>query len=235
MKPSPKFTVVLLSYNKPELLSARLKELHRYYAKRAEVQILVIDNGSPGISSSSVTQSYQIDADSSWFFSVHRIPENVGFGPGMNKGVEQARGEIICLLSDDVQIYGDFIGRVDGILFTYPEGIVAAELVDWPAGWNQFGATPTFNWVQGFFMAMRKETFDKVGGFDARFAPYDFGDVDFSYRAHKLNIPFIKTALPIKHLVAGTIGYSDERYDHTCRMRALFAEKWNLPNEPERP
>jgi len=176
-----------------------------------------------------------MSADNGWFFSVHRIPENVGFGPGMNKGVEEARGEIVCLLSDDVQIYGDFTMAVNSRLQAFPEGIIAAELVDWPAGWNQFGAIPTFSWVQGFFMAMRKETFDKIGGFDERFAPYDMEDVDFSYRAHKLNIPLIKTALPIKHLVASTIGYSDERYDHTCRMRALFAEKWNLPNVPERP
>lgn len=235
MRPSPKISVILLSYNRTDLLSARLKELQRWYAKRADIQILVVDNGSPGISSSSITQPYQMSADNGWFFSVHRIPENVGFGPGMNKGVKEARGEIVCLLSDDVQIYGDFIMAVNSRLQAFPEGIIAAELVDWPAGWNQFGATPTFSWIQGFFMAMRKETFDKIGGFDERFAPYDMEDVDFSYRAHKLNIPLIITALPIKHLVASTIGYSDERYDHTCRMRALFAEKWNLPNEPERP
>lgn len=234
MRPSPQVSVILLSYTRMDLLSERLKELHRYYAKRADVQILVIDNGSPGISLSSITQPYLMKGDD-WFFSLHRIPENIGFGPGMNKGVEEARGEIVCLLSDDVHIYGDFIGKVSSALLAFPEGIVAAELVDWPAGWNQFGATPTFSWIQGFFMAMKKETFDKIGGFDDRFAPYDYEDVDFSYQAHKLNLPLIKTALPIKHLVAGTIGYSDERMDHTCKMRALFADKWGLPNVPERP
>jgi GT2 family glycosyltransferase len=173
--------------------------------------------------------------DDNWFFSVHRIPENIGFGPAMNKGVEQARGEIVCLLSDDVRIYGEFISRVKSTLIAYPEGIVAADIVDWPAGWNQFGATPTFNYIQGYFMAMKKETFEYIEGFDGRFAPYDYEDVDLSYRAHKLNIPMMKVALPLQHLAAGTIGYSDDRMDHTCRMRALFAEKWGLPNIPERP
>lgn len=234
MRPDPKISVILLSYSRTDLLSARLKELHNYYRNDDEIQILVIDNGSPGINSSSITQPYQM-MDDSWFFSVHRIPENVGFGPAMNKGVEQARGEIVCLLSDDVRIYGEFIARVKSTLIAYPEGIVAADIVDWPAGWNQFGATPTFNYIQGYFMAMKKETFEHVEGFDDRFVPYDYEDVDLSYRAQKLNVPMIKVALPLQHLAAGTIGYSDERMDHTCRMRALFAEKWSLPNVPERP
>jgi len=234
MRPDPKISVILLSYSRTDLLSARLKELHNYYRNDDEIQILVIDNGSPGINSSSITQPYQM-MDNNWFFSVHRIPENIGFGPAMNKGVEQARGEIVCLLSDDVRIYGEFISRVQSTLIAYPEGIVAADIVDWPAGWNQFGATPTFNYIQGYFMAMKKETFEYIEGFDDRFAPYDYEDVDFSYRAQKLKIPLIKTALPLQHLAAGTIGYSDERMDHTCRMRALFAEKWGLPNIPERP
>ena len=234
MRLNPKISVILLSYNRTDLLSARLKELHGYYRNRADIQILVIDNGSPGISSSSITQSYLMKGDD-WFFSAHRIPENIGFGPAMNKGVKEAKSEVVCLLSDDVRIYGDFIARVDSILLAYPEGIVAADIVDWPAGWNQFGARPTFNYIQGYFMAMKKETFDKVGGFDDLFAPYDYEDVDFSYRAQKLNVPLVKVALPLQHLAAGTIGYSDERMDHTCRMRALFAEKWGLPNVPERP
>ena len=234
MRLDPKISVILLSYSRTDLLSARLKELHNYYRNDDEIQILVIDNGSLGINSSSITQPYQM-MDYEWFFSVHRIPENIGFGPAMNKGVVEARGEIVCLLSDDVRIYGDFISRVKSTLIAYPKGIVAADIVDWPAGWNQFGATPTFNYIQGYFMAMKKETFDHVGGFDDRFAPYDYEDLDFSYRAQKLNVPIIKVVLPLQHLAAGTIGYSDERMDHTCRMRALFAEKWSLPNVPERP
>ena len=234
MRPDPKISIILLSYSRTDLLSARLKELHNYYRNNDEIQILVVDNGSPGISSSSITQPYQM-TDDGWFFSVHRIPENIGFGPAMNKGVEEARGEIVCLLSDDVRIYGDFISRVVAMMEVQPDSILAAEIVDWPAGWNQFGATPTFNYAQGYFMAMRKEVFVQVGGFDARFAPYDYEDCDFSYRAHKLGIPLRQIALPLQHMAAGTIGYNDERMDHTCRMRALFAEKWGLPNVPERP
>lgn len=234
MRPDPKITIILLTYKRTDLLDARLKELHGYYNKREDVQVLVIDNGSPGISSSSIMQGYLMKGDK-WFFSVHRIPENIGFGPAMNKGVEEAKGEIVCLLSDDVRIYGDFVSRVIAMMEVMPDSILAAEIVNWPAGWNQFGATPTFPYLQGYFLAMKKETFNKVGGFDERFAPYDYEDVDFSYTAQKLKLSLKQIALPLEHLAAGTIGYSDERMDHTCRMRALFAEKWGLPNEPKRP
>jgi GT2 family glycosyltransferase len=84
---------------------------------------------------------------------------------------------------------------------------------------------------------MYRTAWDILGGFDKRFTPHDYEDVDLGMRIGKSNdfSLILRDDLPLRHNPASTIGYTDERFEHTVKMRALFAEKWGLSNEPERP
>jgi predicted glycosyltransferase involved in capsule biosynthesis len=88
----------------------------------------------------------------------------------------------------------------------------------------------------GHFLACARTTWKKIGGFDERFVPHDYEDVDIGMTCCELEMTLIeKGDLPIEHMVAGTIGYSPERMENTVLQRKRFAEKWGLPNVPERP
>jgi len=235
-KPKPDiFSIVLLTYKRHDLLVARLRELSFYYKNRPDINLLVVDNASPNHEIQKTLLEYNADRSGQWDNRMFRIPENVGFGPAMNAGVRQTHGDYIFLLSDDVQIWGDFIGESKLDLYAYPDGIICNEVVNWPAGWNQFGAKPVINYPQGYFLAFTRNAWETVGGFDERFVPHDYEDVDLGMKCRERGVRIIQASLPLTHHAAGTIGYNTERMEHTIKMRMLFAEKWSLPNIPERP
>lgn len=228
-------TILLLTYNRSDLLDFRLSELARLPLADHNAEVLVIDNGStdgtPLIINSYKNQFRQRGEE----FASVRIMPNIGFGPGFNHGAKHARGQKLIFLSNDVRVFGDFLFAVEDMLNKNPRGVVCQSIISKPSGWNQFGEL-SFAWPAGYFLAATAETWNELGGFDERFQPCDYEDVDLGYRALADNRPLIEIDdLPIEHLVAQTIGFSPERYEQTVRMRALFAAKHNLPNEPERP
>lgn len=232
-------SIVLLTYKRVDLASARLRELFNFYRNNPQVQIVVINNGSTDskmrMELGHWIQQAQLKADASSFdFKVHHLPENIGFGGGMNAGAGKTYGQVIHLLSDDVRIFGDFIKTVDENIGLYEKALIAADVVNWKAGWNLFDQI-LISYAQGFYMAMNRDLWDELEGFDTRFHPYDYEDVDLSWRVTTAGGFIVKKELPLEHLAAGTIGYSPERYEHTVRMRALFAEKYGFINKPERP
>lgn len=232
-------SIVLLTYNKPDLLGARLGELFNFYRHEPKIDITVVNNGSTDskmrMELGHWIQKATLLADSSSFkISVHTLTENKGFGGGMAAGVSVSYGEIIHLLSDDVHVYGNFVARIDEDIAEFPDSLFTAEIINRPAGWNQFG-DKIINYAQGYYLAMHRKLWDDLGGFDPRFYPYDYEDVDLSYRVSQAGGYLYMKDLPLQHAAAGTIGYNPERFEHTVRMRALFAEKHGLPNIPERP
>jgi len=56
-------------------------------------EVVLVDNGSPGEIASAVGR--RLGA------TVVRLPANVGFAAGVNRGLERARGDVVALLNDD--------------------------------------------------------------------------------------------------------------------------------------
>lgn len=224
-------SIVFLTYNKQELIDRRLDEVDRHLIHRDDFEIIAFDNGSEnhGVRLALISRS-QI---SKLPLVIHRSDKNLGFGPGFNRAVSYAEGEIVHLISDDVTIYGDFL-EVMGEFG--PREVICHHEVRHKAGWNQFGDFH-FPYPNGYYLALYKRSWDILGGFDERFQPHDYEDVDLGMRIFKSDDFSLieRDDLPIRHLPASTIGYGPERFDRTCAMRAIFAEKWELPNEPERP
>lgn len=230
-------TLAVLTYTRPDLAQARIRELCDLYRGRSDVEVLIIDNGStdPGTRLTLGSFSYSDDARAG-LLRIGRIePPNRGFGGGWNEGLKLAKGNIFYLVSDDVRVYGDIIGRIAPYLQNNPNSIVGHELLE-STGWNTFGKL-SIAYLMGHFLATPRAVWETLGGFDAEtFNPYDYEDIDLSFRASKLGIGLAgMLGLPIEHTVAQTIGYSDERMEHTIKMRAAFAKKHDLPNVPEKP
>jgi len=237
MANKPQFSIILLTYLKPNLINARVSELAVLYRRRQDVEVLICDNGSTlmELRSSLAAHKLNYGRGEGWQFNTMRIDENVGFGPGFNKAVAASQGEVIILISDDVRIYGDFLDIVGRFYQAAPTAIIAKRVIDFNSGWNKFGGQPHITYPEGFFLAMSRKIWRLLGGFDERFFPYDYEDIDLGMTANQKGIPLIEADIPVEHQIAGTIGYSPERFQHTVNMRRLFAQKWALPNDPQVP
>ena len=236
MPETPEYSICLLTYNRERTLTAHWKELACIYAKRPDVELCILDNGSTD-GTSQVIAAWRIltmpmaGGEPGWSLVPGRVLENIGFGPGLNRLVGLSTGKVVVLLSDDVRVFGDFLGLVGNIINTEPGKVVVGQtVVDYPAGWNQFGPK-VIPYLYGHILAMRRTTWDETGGFDPLFVPAGYEDVDFSYQATLAGYKLVALPeLPVRHE-----SLSAERYEHTVRMKTLFAAKWDLPNIPERP
>lgn len=138
---------------------------------------------------------------------IERNPKNVGFLGNMNAGVKHARGEWLVLLNNDTLLCR---GAIDALLRTFVEhdnvGLVGAKLLNrdgsvqeaggiiwrdgsgWNWGRNQHRDDPRFNFVReadycsGAVLALRRELFADMGGFDTHFAPAYYEDTDLAFR-----------------------------------------------------
>jgi len=227
----PKFSICVLTYNHPHLLDQRLGELTAFVGQH-KPQICVLDNGGER---GPVQLMVARHLDSEMEVLCYRVAQNLGFGPGFNFLVSKAAGEYVILLSDDVAVLGDFLTPLVEIFNGQPRSLVCHRLIDFKSGWNQFGDV-VIPYPEGYFLAMERKTWDILGGFDPRYEPYDYEDVDLGMVAKQHGVLLVQAPeLPVRHAGAGTLGWNPEREALTVRMRARFAEKWNLANEPVKP
>ncbi len=130
------------------------------------------------------------------------------FGVMNARGVQESTGDVLCFLNDDVfPSTSDWLERmlaqavrpeigVVGALLLYPDGSIqhAGVVVDrWhPAHigrfqkesyfWRWLRLTRDVSAVTGACMAMRRSTWNELGGFDRRF-PVNYNDIDLCLRA----------------------------------------------------
>ncbi|TMA39193.1 MAG: glycosyltransferase family 2 protein [Deltaproteobacteria bacterium] len=151
---------------------------------------------------------------------------NLGFAGGANRGAAVARGEVVCFLNPDARVLPGAVQTLVDTLQRVPgAGIAGGGLVDDAGGWQpaagRFGpvrhlmldTTPgrlgarlrraphRVDWVYGTFMAVRRDLFRQLGGFDARYFVYG-EDLDLCYRAARLGSRTIH--VPAARAVHGT-------------------------------
>jgi GT2 family glycosyltransferase len=155
--------------------------------------------------------------------------ENRGYLSTCNVAAEHARGTYVIFLNNDVQVsHGwlrallesfaehDSVGAV-GAKVLFPDGRLqeAGALIN-PDGTTRFvglgddPARPRYNYAReidycsGVCLMLRKDLFFQVGGFDERFAPAYYEDVDLCLRlrARGLRVLYNPDAVIVHHLSA---------------------------------
>ena len=158
--------------------------------------------------------------------------ENRGFVATINAGAKAARGRVIVLLNNDTQPAPAFLAELAKAVCAHPRaGIVAAKLLlfderdrihsagdmmgrdgiprnrgVWTIDSGQFDGSDDVFGGCGGAMAVRRELWDALGGFDEAFWMY-MEDVDFSFRAQLLGWQVVfAPAARIYHKLGGSGG-----------------------------
>jgi len=94
--PRPTVSIIIVSFNTKDLLIKCLASIRRY-PPSVSCEVIVVDNGSRDGSPDAVERGFPE-------VSVIRNGENLGFGAANNRGLRDARGEIILFMNSDTEL-----------------------------------------------------------------------------------------------------------------------------------
>jgi len=242
---APRASIVIPVYNQFAHTLACLRAIAAH-PPAAAIEILAIDDGSSDETGSCLQR---IDG-----LRYHRRARNGGFIAACNDGARLARGEFLVFLNNDTVPQP---GWLDRLLATFDEhagtGLVGAQLIE-PDGRlqeagasvaadgtaRQFGrgASPLHplqafvrevDYCSGAAIALRREAFAACGGFDARYAPAYYEDVDLAFAVRAAGGRVLRQPhARVVHAEGATAGRDVRRgvKQYQLRNRAAFADKW---------
>jgi GT2 family glycosyltransferase len=187
-------------------LESLLNEMHEH-----NFEITVVDNASQDDTPLKLKQLVSgIDNIKLTLNNIDR-----GYPGGNNDGIKMAKGEILILLNSDTIVPRGTIGKLSHLLIDNPEWGMLGPVTN-QAGNEQKIFTGSGNqdqiiregeeWcarskgdyfkserLDFFCVAIRKAVFDRLGGFDERFGPGYYEDVDYSIRANLAGVRMMFT------------------------------------------
>lgn len=203
----PGCSVVIPSYNRRDTLEMVLQGLERQTIPKTAFEIIVVLDGSADDSATMLTE----------WQSSGRLPNlrwhwqpNSGQATARNTGVHLAQAPVIVFLDDDVapepELLAAHLGRHEqcssvAVLGDFPvarEGPPSlCHLGVW-AWWEDLiyqralpGHRPTYHDFCTGNVSLRREDFDRVGGFDTRFRGYGGEDYELGYRLLRAGVRFV--------------------------------------------
>lgn len=242
---APRASIVIPVYNHAACTLACLRALAAH-PPTAMIEIIVVDDGSE-------------DETASWTSRIkdlryHRRTRNGGFIAACNDGAQLARGEYLVFLNNDTVPQP---GWLDELLATFDHhdgvGLVGAQLL-YPDGrlqeaggvvfsdgsaWNygrfespsdpRFGHVRDCDYCSGAALAIRRELFESLGGFDSHYRPayYEDTELAFAVRAAGKRVLYQPRARVV-HDEGTTSGIDPQSGAKAYQNanRAKFADKW---------
>lgn len=219
-------SIVLPYLDNWHLTHQRLAELYRH---APDCEIVLVDDCSQEPESITGAQWWVKTFDNIRYF---RNEENLGFSKSNNFGALKAQGNILIFTQNDVQIGGNFLKPALEYL-RQANTVVCGRIVNQPAHWNEFeidGEKFFLPYMEGWLVALWRSDFEKIGGWDERYSPIDYEDIDLSTSALYNNYDLVELNLRfLRHQFGQTTNKTygvQGRRKITERNRRLFIEKW---------
>lgn len=204
----PVVTVIVRTFNRPELLQEALASIAESTYRRLKV-VVVNDGGKPP----ALPESFP--------FELHllNLETNLGRAAAANAGIEAADGQYIAFLDDDDLVepehYALLVGAASaaGVRVVYSDAAVGVYELDGEEGWRlaerrlpysrsfQPDLLKLDNYIPFHTLLVERELFDEVGGFDPQLGIFE--DWDFLIR--------LSGKTPFHHLARVTCEYRQFR------------------------
>jgi len=125
-----RLSVVIPAWNRRELLRACLVSVERALAGLADTEVIVVDDAGTDGGAERVEREFP-------GVRLLRQRENGGFARAANRGMEEARGELLLLLNSDTELRAEDLRRLLDFLEEHPEYAGAVPRLVGPDGATQ--------------------------------------------------------------------------------------------------
>ncbi|GIX38386.1 MAG: hypothetical protein KatS3mg127_1625 [Silanimonas sp.] len=211
-----------------------------------EAEVIVVDDASPDASGEVLPRIPGL--------RYHRNRENLGFVGSCNAGAALARGDYLVFLNNDTTVRPGWLTALlatfeqhpdtglAGALLVYPDGrlqesggIVFSDGSGWNYGRFEDPQHPAYTFVReadycsGAAIALPRTLFERLGGFDERYAPAYYEDTDLAMKVREagLKVRVQPAAVVVHHegVTAGTDTASGVKA-YQVRNQQRFLERW---------
>ncbi len=242
---TPRVSVIVPVHGKLAYTLACLRSIARHGAQAA-FEVIVVDDASPDDSAATLARVEGL--------TLLRNTTNLGFVGSCNAGAAIARGAFLHFLNNDTQVTAEWLDAllrcfeetvdcgIAGSRLVYPDGrlqeagtLVFADGSCWNTGRFEARDLPAFryrretDYVSGASLMIARDVFQRIGGFDARYAPGYYEDTDLAFSARRLGLRvYYEPASTVIHnegISSGTEPDSGmKRYQRINQKK--FVDKW---------
>jgi glycosyltransferase involved in cell wall biosynthesis len=234
-EPAPLVSIIIPTRDRVDLLRPCVHSLVGHTAYAA-YEIVVADNES----ADPEARAFLRHLEETGIARVLSCPGEFNYSAIVNKAVDAARGEVICILNNDTEvIHEDWLSILAGLALQPDVGVVGPMLLydnytiqhagvqfddDFTPRHCFKGVSP-FKWgmpqlvalpravpaVTGACQVMKKRIFPEVGGMDERHFKIGFGDIDFCLKVVEAGYRNVYTPFArLFHWESASRGYADD-------------------------
>ncbi len=242
----PRVSVIIPAWRRPDLLRRCLASLARHRANCASFETVILLNGAtPEVAS--------VVSDETEGARVVHSRVNLGFGRGSNRAARKATGEFLVLLNDDTEVQEGWLdalvqaadahpsaGAVGSRMVSYDGRLLEAGGLVWreavgshvgrglPESTNHYRFLREVDYCSASSLLVRRTTWDAVGGFDERYFPGYYEDVDLCLSIRRLGQQILfQPRSCVRHFESGSLDWDSPYKDFIAsRSQAQFFSKW---------
>lgn len=235
MQPSPKLSVIMRTYNRPDLLERAATSILAQTFQ--DYELIIVDDGStePGVA----PLLDQLEAQDVRVRVLRNAMNRDGHCILLNEGIDAARGQYIGFCDDDDMRDPQWAAEMTSQLDHHPEWMYAvcqSRNINMQSGTSVVarGVMPTnveelysHNWIDLGELMVRRETFDLVGMFDERIHYGD--DWEFISRLVRAKVPGGAYKVPLCVHYIHTGGQLNTRKKEQREFTRSIIEKRTVP------
>lgn len=228
-------SIVIVNWNTRDLITKCVSFVRKN--TRPTHELIVVDNGSCDGSAAAIKEMEGPGLEAVL------LDENLGYAGGNNRGIEVAKGELVCLLNSDAFVTPGWLEGLQTCMTRTSAGMVGPwtnrckgrqrhklkyrRIPKWMRPYKKV------DYLSFFCVLIRREVFENIGLLDERFGLGTFEDDDFCLRAREAGYRLvIDSRTWVWHEAHATMEANQLHDDHLIeRNRKIYQNKWGKPPE----